>query len=84
MAGFDRIKPLKNVMELDKRLTNTPPENTLLVIAIDKAANKAEIRDVAFRHKLACQFMLTDHHPKTYQKPITTIWRPVCSVKAVV
>jgi len=66
--GLTASKPLKNVMELDKRLTNTPPENTLLVIAIDKAANKAEIRDVAFRHKLACQFMLTDHHPKTYQK----------------
>lgn len=65
--GMRAPKPLKNAMELDMRLSNTSPENTLLVIAIDKSVNKADIRDVAFRYKLACQFMLTDHNPKTYQ-----------------
>jgi len=64
--GVAAPQTLKNAMELDIRLSNTPPDNTLLVIAIDKTINKAEIRDVAFRHKLACQFMLTDHNPKTY------------------
>ena len=48
------------------RLSQAPPANTLLVIAIDKTVNKAEIRDVAFRYGLACQFMLSDHAPKTY------------------
>lgn len=65
--GVTSVKPLKNALELDARLGKTPPENTLLVIAIDKSVDKAEIRDVAFRHKLACQFMLTDHYAKTYQ-----------------
>ncbi|PPK50236.1 Piwi domain-containing protein [Marinobacter persicus] len=66
--GMLEPKPLKDAMELDKRLVDTPPENTLLVIALDKSGNKAEIRDVAFRHKLACQFMLVDHNTRTYQR----------------
>ncbi|MDP4548699.1 Piwi domain-containing protein [Marinobacter sp. MDS2] len=65
--GMTTPKPLKDAQELDKRLADTPPENTLLVVAIDRSVDKATIRDVAFRHKLACQFMLTDHNPKTYQ-----------------
>lgn len=65
--GVTSVQPLKDARELDARLSKKTPENTLLVIAIDKAVNKAEVRDVAFRHKLACQFMLTDHQPKTYQ-----------------
>lgn len=64
--GVNKVQPLKDAQELDTRLSQTPPENTLLVIAIDSSVNKSEIRDVAFRHKLACQFMLTDHKPKTY------------------
>lgn len=64
--GVMSVTPLKNALELDARLGKTPPENTLLVIAIDKSVNKTEIRDVAFRHKLACQFMLTDHQTRTY------------------
>ncbi|MDN6320988.1 MAG: hypothetical protein L0J77_14615, partial [Marinobacter sp.] len=64
--GVTAVKPLKNASELDARLTKTPPENTLLVIAIDKSVDKAEVRDIAFRHGLACQFMLTDHPPRTY------------------
>lgn len=65
--GVTSVQPLKDAMELDARLSKKPQKNTLLVIAIDKTVNKAEVRDVAFRHKLACQFMLTDHQPKTYQ-----------------
>ncbi|MBA4500947.1 argonaute PAZ domain-containing protein [Marinobacterium sp. 3-1745] len=65
--GVMSVSPLKNALELDARLSKTPQGNTLLVIALDKSVNKAEIRDVAFRHKLACQFMLTDHRPNTYQ-----------------
>jgi len=66
--GGNRVQPLKDAQELDKRLSQTPPENTLLVIAIDSKADKRGIRDVAFRHKLACQFMLTDHRPNTYNR----------------
>lgn len=64
--GVNSVNILKDAQELDKRLSQTPPENTLLVIAIDSKADKRAIRDVAFRHKLACQFMLTDHRPNTY------------------
>lgn len=65
--GVSSPQPLQNASELNIRLHRTPQDNTLLVIAIDKSVNKTEVRDVAFRHKLACQFMLTDHSPKVYQ-----------------
>jgi hypothetical protein len=64
--GMGPVNTLKSGAELDTRLSKSPPENTLLLIAIDKSVNKIEIRDVAFRYGLACQFMLSDHAPKTY------------------
>jgi len=66
--GLSAPRPLKDARELDERLTKTPPENTLLLIAIDASVSKAELRDVSFRHELPCQFMRTDHPRKVYAK----------------
>src|SRR5690554_5088953 len=39
LLGTGTPKPLKDAMELEKRLADTPSENTLLVIAIDGSVN---------------------------------------------
>lgn len=64
--GVNNPQALSSPQELNTRLKQNLPENTLLLIAIDKSVKKEEIRDIAFRHKLACQFMLTDYPEKTY------------------
>ena len=52
--------------ELDQRLAKSPQQNALLLIALNGQSDKASIRNVAYRHGLACQFMRTDHPSKTY------------------
>ena len=52
--------------ELDQRLARSPQQNALLLIALNEQADKASIRNVAYRHGLACQFMRIDHPSRTY------------------
>lgn len=59
--------PAENAEALNQRLAQRNPENTLLLIALGRGADKRKIRNVAYRYGLATQFMRLDHPPRTYQ-----------------
>ena len=61
-------EPIINADELDQRLTKAGNrfENAILLIALANQDPKKQIRDVAFSHKIATQFMRYDHKPNHY------------------
>lgn len=61
-------EPIISADALDQRLNNTGNrfENAILLIALANQDPKKQIRDVAFSHKIATQFMRYDHSPNHY------------------
>lgn len=63
---WSTVSPAKNEHDLDSRLSKRNLDPSLLVIGIDETANKEAIRNVAFRHGHATQFMRLDRPHRTY------------------
>jgi hypothetical protein len=63
-------EPIISADELDQRLNKAGNrfENAILLIALANRDPKKQIRDVAFSHKIATQFMRYDHRPNHYNE----------------
>lgn len=63
---WQATKPASDANDLEQRLAQRTPEETLLLIGLGRGADKQAIRNVAFRYGLATQFMRLDHPAKRY------------------
>ena len=61
-------EPIISADALDQRLNDAGNrfDNAILLIALANGDSKKQIRDVAFSHKIATQFMRHDHRPNHY------------------
>jgi len=59
---------VRNSAELEARLSGKDFSDTILIIGLGKGADKHRLRDVAFRHGMATQFMRLDH-PRSVYRP---------------
>lgn len=67
--AWTKAPTVADAEELDSRLTGKDFSDSLLLIGLGKQADKRALRDVAYRHGIATQFMRLDHPPQQYQAP---------------
>lgn len=72
LAALPKSLIVKDAAELDARLCRAEREgrkvfsDTMFLIGLGEGADKRALRDVAFRHGIATQFMRLDYSPKRY------------------